>query len=215
MKFWIDTAIIKEIEWALNLGLIEGVTTNPTLLAKSDRKLMEVVEDIIKLTKGMPVSIEAVSQKAEEMIEEAKEIAKLGKAVVVKIPMTEEGMKAVAHLEQKGIHCNVTLVFSPAQALIAAKMGASYVSPFVGRLDDAKEDGMQVVREMVQIYRNYNYTTQIVVASVRNARHVIDAALVGADICTIPMKVLQELFKHPLTDKGIAKFLEDWEKIPK
>lgn len=219
MKFWIDTAIIKEIEWAMDLGLIEGVTTNPTLLAKSDRKLMDVVGDILELTKGMPVSIEAVSQKAEEMIEEAKEIAKLGKAVVVKIPMTEEGMKAVAHLEQKGIHCNVTLAFTPAQAIIAAKMGASYISPFVGRLDDAKEDGIQVVREMVQIYKTYNYQTQIVVASVRNVRHVIEAALAGpetgADICTVPFKVLQELFKHPLTDKGIAKFLEDWEKIPK
>lgn len=215
MKFWIDTAIIKEIEWALNLGLIQGVTTNPTLLAKSDRKLMEVIKDILKLMKGFPVSIEAVSQRADEMIEEAKEIAKLGKNVVVKIPMTEEGMQAVYHLERRDIHCNVTLVFSAAQALMAAKMGASYVSPFVGRLDDAKEDGMQVVREMVHIYRNYNYSTQIVVASVRHVRHVIDAALAGADVCTIPMKVLQESFRHPLTDKGIAKFLEDWEKIPK
>jgi len=215
MRFWIDTAIIKEMEWAMNLGLIEGVTTNPTLLAKSDRKLLEVLKDILKMVKGYPVSIEAVSQEADEMIEEAKEISKLGKNVVVKIPMTEEGMKAVPQLEQKGIRCNVTLAFTPAQALIAAKMGASYVSPFVGRLDDAKEDGMQVVREMVQIYKNYNYQTQVVVASVRNVRHVIDAALAGAHICTIPFKVLNELFKHPLTDKGIAKFLEDWESIPK
>lgn len=199
----------------MNLGLIEGVTTNPTLLAKSDRKLLEVLKDILKMVKGYPVSIEAVSQEADEMIEEAKEISKLGKNVVVKIPMTEEGMKAVPQLEQKGIRCNVTLAFTPAQALIAAKMGASYVSPFVGRLDDAKEDGMQVVREMVQIYKNYNYQTQVVVASVRNVRHVIDAALAGAHICTIPFKVLNELFKHPLTDKGIAKFLEDWESIPK
>ena len=215
MRFWIDTAIIKEIEWAMDLGVIEGVTTNPTLLAKSDRKLLEVLKDILKLVRGYPVSIEAVSQGADEMIEEAREISKLSKNVVVKIPMTEEGMKAVPQLEQKGIHCNVTLAFTPAQAIIAAKMGASFVSPFVGRLDDAKEDGMQVVREMVQIYRNYNYQTQIIVASVRNVRHVIDAALAGAHICTIPFKVLNELFKHPLTDKGIAKFLEDWESIPK
>ena len=215
MRFWIDTAIIKEIEWAMDLGVIEGVTTNPTLLAKSDRKLLEVLKEILKLVRVYPVSIEAVSQGADEMIEEAREISKLSKNVVVKIPMTEEGMKAVPQLEQKGIHCNVTLAFTPAQAIIAAKMGASFVSPFVGRLDDAKEDGMQVVREMVQIYRNYNYQTQIIVASVRNVRHVIDAALAGAHICTIPFKVLNELFKHPLTDKGIAKFLEDWESIPK
>ena len=214
MKFWIDTAIIKEIEWAADLGLIEGVTTNPTLLAKSDRKLMDVIKDILGLVKG-PISIEAVSQEAPDMIEEAKEIAKLSKNVVVKIPMTEEGMKAVPVLEQKNIRCNVTLAFSPAQALIAAKMGASYVSPFVGRLDDAKEDGMKVLREMVEIYKNYNYPTQIIVASIRNTRHVIEAALAGADICTIPFKVLNELFNHPLTDKGIAKFLEDWDKIPK
>lgn len=214
MKFFIDTAIIEEIKQAQEWGLVDGVTTNPSLVAKSGRKFLEVVKEILTLVPG-PVSIEAVSKDSAGMIQEAREISKLGKNAVVKITMTEEGMKAVRVLETEGIKTNVTLVFSPNQALLAAKAGASYASPFIGRLDDIGQDGMKVVEETLKIFQNYNLKTQVIVASVRNVDHVKRAALMGAPIATVPFKVLQELFKHELTDKGIEKFLADWEKVPK
>lgn len=215
MRLFIDTAILKEIEWAESRGLIDGVTTNPTLLSQTDRKLGDVVHDILKIIKDRPVSLEVISKTTEDIIEEAKGVHAVAKNVVVKIPMTDEGLKAVAVLEAKGIHCNVTLVFTPAQVLLAARAGATFISIFVGRLDDAKKDGMAVVRESVQMLKNYNLKSFIIVASVRNVRHVEEAALAGADIATIPFKVLIQLYRHELTDKGIAKFLEDWEKVPK
>lgn len=215
MKLFIDTAIMKEIEWAEERDLIDGVTTNPTLLNQADRKLGEVVQDILHLIKDRPVSLELISQNADEMIEEAKQVAKLAKNVFVKVPMTDEGMMAVPKLEAKGIHTNVTLVFSPAQALLAARAGATFVSFFVGRLDDIGKVGMDAVRETVKIFHNYNIESQVLVASVRNVRHVEEAALAGADIATVPFKVLVQMYRHELTDKGIKKFLEDWEKVPK
>jgi len=215
MKIFIDTAIMKEIEWAEERGLVDGVTTNPTLLNKTDRKLAEVIHDIIRLIKDRPVSIEAVSKEADELVREAKEISKLAKNVVIKVPMTDEGLMAVRKLKAKGIHSNVTLVFSAAQALLAARAGATFVSIFVGRLDDAKQKGMEVVKETVQMFKNYDIPTNVIVASVRNVRHVEQAALAGADVATVPFKVLVQMYRHELTDKGIRKFLEDWEKIPK
>jgi transaldolase len=215
MKIFIDTAIMKEIEWAEERGLVDGVTTNPTLLNKTDRKLAEVIHDIIRLIKDRPVSIEAVSKEADELVREAKEISKLAKNVVIKVPMTDEGLMAVRKLKAKGIHSNVTLVFSAAQALLAARAGATFVSIFVGRLDDAKQKGMEVVKETVQMFKNYDVPTNVIVASVRNVRHVEQAALAGADVATVPFKVLVQMYRHELTDKGIKKFLEDWEKIPK
>lgn len=215
MRLFIDTAILKEIEWAEERGLLDGVTTNPTLLSKTDRKLGEVVHDILRIIKDRPVSLEVVSTNADDMVEEAKGVAKLAKNVVVKIPMTDEGMKAVSILEKKGIRTNVTLVFSPAQALLAARAGATFVSIFIGRLDDIGKNGMDVVRETVQIFKNYNIKSYVLVASVRSVRHVEEAALAGADIATIPFKVLVQMYRHELTDKGIEKFLEDWEKVPK
>ncbi len=215
MKIFLDSAIIKEIEWCLEHGILDGITTNPSLLQRTDRKLMDVINDILDLVKDKPVSIETVTETADELIEEGKRVAKLTKNVVVKIVMTPEGMKATRVLASKGIKVNVTLIFSPSQALLAAKAGASYVSPFVGRLDDIKKDGMQVVREIVQIFKNYQVPTQVLAASMRNVRHVEEAALAGADIATCPFNVIQDLYKHELTDKGIAKFLEDWKKVPK
>jgi len=214
MRLFIDTAILKEIEWAEERGLIDGVTTNPTLLSKTDRKLGEVVHDILRIIKDRPVSLEAVSKTADDIVEEARGVAKVAKNVVVKVPMTDEGLIAVRRLEPK-IHTNVTLVFSAAQALLAARAGASFVSIFVGRLDDAGSKGMDVVRETAQIFRQYNLKTFIIVASVRNVRHVEEAALAGADIATVPFKVLVQMYRHDLTDKGIEQFLEDWEKVPK
>jgi transaldolase len=214
MRLFIDTAILKEIEWAEGRGLIDGVTTNPTLLSKTDRKLGEVVHDILRIINDRPVSLEVISKTADDMVAEARGVAKLSKNVVVKIPMTDEGLMAVKRLEPK-IHTNVTLVFSAVQALLAARAGASFVSIFVGRLDDAGKDGMQVVRETVQIFKQYNLKTFIIVASIRSVRHVEEAALAGADITTIPFKVLVQMYRHELTDKGIEKFLEDWEKVPK
>ncbi len=214
MRLFIDTAILKEIEWAEERGLIDGVTTNPTLLSKTDRKLGEVVHDILRIIKDRPVSLEVVSKTTQDIVDEARGVAKLAKNVVVKIPMTDEGLMAVRKLESK-VHVNVTLVFSAAQALLAARAGASFVSIFVGRLDDAGSKGMDVVRETAQIFRQYNLKTFIIVASVRSVRHVEEAALAGADIVTIPFKVLIQMYRHELTDKGIEKFLEDWEKVPK
>ena len=215
MKIFIDTAIIKEIEWAKERGLVDGVTTNPTLLSNTDRKLSDVIQDILKLVKEGPVSIEVVSQNADEMVEEAREIAKLAKNVVIKLPMTDEGMMAIRQLSAKGIKTNATLVFTPAQALLAARAGATFVSPFIGRLDDSKKDGIGVVKEIVEILRKYEMQTAVLGASIRSVRHVEECALAGVDVVTVPFKVLVQMFRHELTDKGIKKFLDDWEKIPK
>lgn len=215
MKIFIDTAIIKEIEWAEERNLLDGLTTNPTLLNNTDRKLSEVVNDILRIIKDRPVSIEAVSQNSDEIIEEAKEIAKLAKNVVVKVPMTDEGMIAVRVLAAKGIKTNVTLVFSAAQALLAARAGATFVSIFLGRLDDSKKSGIDVTRETVDIFNKYNIETSVLAASIRSVRHIEECALVGVDAITIPFKLLVQMYRHDLTDKGIKKFLEDWDKIPK
>lgn len=215
MKLFIDSAILKEIEWAEERGLIDGVTTNPTLLNKTDRKLGEVVHDILRIVKDRPVSLEVVSQTVDELVDEGREIAKLAKNVVVEVPMTDEGMIAVQRLSQKGIKTNVTLIFSAAQALLAARAGASYVSIFVGRLDDSKKRGVDVVRDTVQIFKNYRVPTEVVAASMRSVRHVENVALIGADIATVPFKVMVQMYRHELTDKGVKKFLEDWEKVPK
>ncbi|PMP91564.1 MAG: fructose-6-phosphate aldolase [Hydrogenobaculum sp.] len=213
MQFFIDTANIDEIKQAIDWGILDGVTTNPTLAAKTGRPFMDVVKDILSIVDG-PVSLETVSLDTEGMVKEGRFLAELGDNVVVKIPMTKEGMKAVNILEEEGIPTNVTLIFSPMQALIAAKAGASYVSPFIGRLDDISTDGMNLVRDIRTIFDNYGYETEIIAASIRHPIHVLEAAKAGADIATIPFNVLEALFKHPLTDIGIDKFLKDWEKVP-
>jgi transaldolase len=213
MKFFLDTADIEQIRKANSWGILDGVTTNPTLISKTGRPFKEVVKEILEEVEG-PVSLETVSLDAEGMIREGRQLAELGENVVVKIPMTPEGMRAVQTLEAEGIPTNVTLVFSPTQALIAAKAGASYVSPFVGRLDDISGEGMKLIREIKEIFYNYEFDTEIIVASVRHPMHVLEAALIGADICTVPFAVMEKLFKHPLTDRGIELFLKDWEKVP-
>ncbi len=214
MKFFIDTADIQEIREALEMGMVDGVTTNPTLISKTGKPFEKVVEEILAAVPG-PVSLEVISEDAKGMVEEAKQLAKLGENVVIKIPMTIEGMKAVKQLTEMGIKTNVTLVFSPLQALLAAKAGATYVSPFVGRLDDISSDGMNLISQIVDIYTNYNFATEIIVASVRHPMHVLEAALLGADIATIPFKVIKQLAAHPLTDIGIERFKKDWEKVPR
>lgn len=213
MQFFLDTGMVDEIKQALDWGILDGVTTNPSLIAKTGRPFMEVVKEILKLVDG-PVSVEIVAKDAKGMVEQGKMLADLGDNVVVKIPMTPEGMRAVQELESEGIPTNVTLVFSPMQALIAGKAGASFVSPFVGRVDDVSGDGMKIIKDIVQIFNNYEIDTQIIVASVRHPMHVLEAALIGADICTMPFDVMKKLFQHPLTDKGIELFLKDWEKVP-
>jgi len=213
VKFFIDTADVKEIKEALSMGMVDGVTTNPTLISKTGRPFMEVAKEIVELVPG-PVSLEVVSLDTQGMVDEARQLAKLGDNVVIKIPMTVEGIKAVKILSSEGIKTNVTLVFSPLQALLAAKAGATYVSPFVGRLDDIGHDGMELISQIVQIYSNYDFETEIIVASIRHPQHVLQAALLGADIATIPFKVISQLSKHPLTDIGIERFLEDWAKVP-
>jgi transaldolase len=214
MKFFIDTADVKEIREANALGVLDGVTTNPSLVAKSGRNFIEVIKEITEIVDG-PISAEVVALDHEGMIREAVELAAIHPNIVVKIPMIPEGLKAVKALHGKGIKTNVTLIFSPLQALLAAKAGASYVSPFVGRLDDISQDGMGIVEEIRTIFDNYGYEAEIIVASVRNPIHVLNAALIGADIATIPYAVIAQLSKHPLTDIGIDKFLKDWEKVPK
>jgi len=212
MQFFLDTADVSQIrKYAY---IIDGVTTNPSLIAKSGRAFKDVVEEICKIVDG-PISAEVISMNSEGMVQEAKEIAKIHKNIVIKIPLCEEGIKATKTLANAGIKTNVTLCFSANQALLAAKAGASYISPFVGRLDDIGHEGMALVREIKQVYENYGFKTKIIVASIRNPLHVKDAALIGADIATIPPDVLGQLFKHSLTDAGIKKFLEDWEKVPK
>jgi transaldolase len=214
MKFFIDTADIKEIREAASMGLVDGVTTNPSLVAKTGRKFKDVLLEICDIVKG-PVSAEVVGTKYDDMMREAREYAALRSNIVVKIPMLAEGMKAVRTWTDEGIKTNVTLCFSATQALVAAKAGATYISPFVGRLDDVSTNGMQLIGEIVQIYDNYGFDTEVLVASVRGPMHVHEAAMLGAHVVTCPLSVLIALCKHPLTDLGLAKFLSDWEKVPK
>jgi len=213
MKFFIDTADVKEIREALEIGMVDGVTTNPTLISKTGRPFLEVAREIVNLVPG-PVSLEVVSLDYNGMVKEAEKLAEMGDNVVIKIPMTEDGLKAVHTLSAEGIKTNVTLVFSPLQAILAAKAGATFVSPFVGRLDDIGHDGMELVSQIVQIYENYGFDTEVIVASIRHPQHVLSAALIGADVATIPFKVIKQLVKHPLTDIGLDKFLDDWAKVP-
>ena len=215
MKLFIDTAAIDEIREANSMGVLDGVTTNPSLVAKTGKDFKTVVKEILREIPDRPVSLETISLNAEGMIEEAKKLADLGGNVVCKIPSTIEGLKATRACAEMGIKTNLTLCFSPNQALLVAKAGASYVSPFVGRLDDISQVGMELIHDIAQIYRNYDCPTEIIVASVRNPLHVREAALIGADICTIPFGVIKQLMAHPLTDIGIEKFLKDWEKVPK
>ena len=214
MKLFIDTASVKEIKEAASLGLIDGVTTNPTLLAKENRPANQVLKEICALVSG-PVSAEVISLESEGMVSEARELVKIAGNIVIKIPLVKEGLKAVRVLSQEGIKTNVTLCFSPSQALLAAKAGADYVSPFIGRLDDISQDGMQLIRDIKAIFSNYSFKTRIIVASVRNPMHVVDAAKTGADIATVPYAVIEQLIRHPLTDIGIQRFLDDYKKIPK
>lgn len=211
MKFFIDTANLEEICEANAMGLIDGVTTNPSLIAKENKPFKELLTKICGVVKG-PVSAEVVSLESQKMVKEAKELAKIAENIVIKVPMTTEGIKACRILSQSGVKTNVTLVFSPLQALLAAKVGATYVSPFVGRLDDISHVGMEVVRDIIDIYDNYGFDTEVIVASIRHPGHVLEAALMGADVATIPFKVIAQLAKHPLTDIGLEKFLADWKK---
>ena len=214
MKFFIDTANVDEIKKALALGMVDGVTTNPSLVAKESRPFNDILKEICALVEG-PVSAEVVSLDAPGMVAEARELVKIAGNIVIKIPMIEEGLKAVKQLTSEGIKTNVTLVFSATQALLAAKAGATFVSPFVGRLDDIAISGMDLIADIMTIYRNYGFTAEIIVASVRHPMHVVDAARIGADIATIPYKVIAQLAKHPLTDIGMQQFLADWEKRKK
>jgi transaldolase len=214
MKFFIDTANLKEIRTADEFGLIDGVTTNPSLLAREGGDPIETLREITKIVEG-PVNAEVVSLEAEGMVREGLSHSKIAQNIVIKIPMTLEGLKATKRLTSEGLKVNVTLVFSSLQALMAAKAGASYVSPFVGRLDDASHVGMDLIQEIVTIFENYGFSTEVLVASVRNPLHVRDAALAGAHVATIPFKVLEQLAKHPLTDLGIKRFLDDWKKLQK
>jgi len=200
VKFFLDTAFVEEIRAAKEWGILDGVTTNPTLVAKTGKGFMEVVQDILNIVEG-PVSIEVVAQDAQGMVEQAQQLRRLGEQVVIKIPATQEGIKAVKVLSQEGIPTNVTLIFQPLQALLAAKAGATYVSPFVGRLEDIGHDAMDLVFDIKNIFDNYGFETQIIVASIRHPKHVLDAARMGADICTVPFKVMEQLFKHALTDR--------------
>jgi transaldolase len=214
MKFFIDTANIEEIKKGMAIGMVDGVTTNPSLVAKEKRPFIDILGDICRTVPG-PVSAEVVSLDAGGMVKEGKELARLAENIVIKVPMTPEGLRATSEFAAEGIKTNVTLVFSAMQAMLAAKAGATFVSPFVGRLDDTGVKGMDMVEDIVTIFDNYGYETEIIVASVRSPQHVLDAALIGADIATIPYKVIEQLARHPLTDAGIAQFLADWEKRAK
>ncbi|TAJ10573.1 MAG: fructose-6-phosphate aldolase [Nitrospirae bacterium] len=213
MKIYLDTASVKEIHEAASFGLIDGVTTNPSLVAKEGRSFKDVIHEICSLVDG-PISAEVVSVEADAMIKEGRELAKIHKNIVVKIPLIPEGLKATKKLASEGIRVNVTLCFSPTQALLAAKAGAWCVSPFIGRLDDISSDGMALIRQILAIYRNYDFKTQVLVASVRHPQHVVEAALAGGHIATMPYSVFQALYKHPLTDSGLKKFLADWNASP-
>jgi len=210
MKIFIDTAIVSEIKEINDLGIIDGVTTNPSLIAKSGRKFEEVIKEITSIVNG-PISAEVISLEAEKMVEEAKELSKIHENIVIKIPMTQEGLKAVKILSELKIKTNVTLVFSANQALLAAKAGATYVSPFVGRIDDTSFYGMDLIEDIMEIFEVYGIQTEVIAASIRNPLHVLEAAKAGADIATIPYKVLKQMIKHPLTDIGVEKFLKVWE----
>ena len=214
MKFFIDTANIDEIKEAASLGILDGVTTNPSLVAKEGKNFRELLDEIIKIVDG-PISAEVISTDYDGMLKEARELAAIHKNIVVKIPLIKEGLKAVKTLSGEGINTNVTLCFSTSQALLAAKAGATYISPFVGRLDDISTSGMDLISQIVQIYSNYNYQTEVLVASIMHPLHLVEAALMGADVCTIPFAVINKLFNHPLTDIGIDKFLSDWKKLDK
>jgi transaldolase len=214
MQFFIDTADVGEIKKALALGVCDGVTTNPSLVAKTGRAFSDVLKEIVALVPG-PISAEVTAIEAEGMLKEARQYAKFGPQVVIKVPLIVEGLKAVKVLSQEGVKTNVTLCFSAVQALLAAKAGATYVSPFVGRLDDVSQDGMSLIADILQIYRNYGFATKVLVASVRHPIHVLEAAKLGAHVATIPYAVVEQLAKHPLTDVGLKKFLADWEKVPK
>jgi len=214
MKIFIDTANLEQIKEINSWGILDGVTTNPTLVAKEGCDFKCRIDEICAVVDG-PISAEAVSMQADGMVKEARELSKMHKNIIVKIPMTDEGLKAVKVLSREGIRTNVTLVFSPNQALLAAKAGATYVSPFVGRLDDISHDGMAIVRDIVTIFKNYGFKTQVIAASIRHPVHVTEAALAGAHVATIPYDVLKKMLKHNLTDEGIQKFLKDWEKVPK
>jgi transaldolase len=214
MKFFLDTANVDEIRNAAEYGLIDGVTTNPSLVSKEGRTFKDIILEIAQIVDG-PISAEVVSTDAAGMLREAYELAKLHKNIVIKIPMIKEGVKALKQLSKDGIKTNLTLIFNPNQALIAAKLGASYVSPFVGRLDDISEVGMDLVADLVQIFQNYQFSTQILVASCRNPLHIREAALLGAHVATMPFSLLEQLLNHPLTDIGLARFLKDWEKVPR
>jgi transaldolase len=215
MKFFIDTANPDEIKRAYEMGVIDGVTTNPTLISKEKKDFESLIEEICKIIKGLPISLEVLSLNSEGMIEEARRLSKMGENIVVKIPMTTEGLKAIKTLVSEGIKTNTTLVFSPTQALLAAKAGTTYVSPFIGRLDDIAQTGMELIEQIVTIFTNYGFESQVIVSSIRHPIHVLEAALIGADVATIPYKVIEQLVKHPLTDIGIERFLADWKKVPK
>lgn len=212
MKFFLDTANIDEIKEVASWGILNGVTTNPTLLAKEKGSFDSIVKQICEIVDG-PVNLEAINSEADSIVKEAKELARIHKNVVVKIPITKEGLKSMKILNSVGIKTNTTLVFAPIQALMAAKAGTSYVSPFVGRLDDASHVGMDLVGQILTIFKNYDIKTEIIVASIRNPLHVVEAAMMGADIATMPFKVMSQLMQHPLTDIGIKRFLEDWKKV--
>lgn len=214
MKFFIDTANIDEIKTACAYGLIDGVTTNPSLISKTGRDLLSVLKEICQVVDG-PINAEVVSTESPGMIKEARKLAKIHENIVVKVPMTPEGLKATRALRSEGVNVNVTLIFSPVQALLAAKAGAAFVSPFIGRLDDIAQVGMDLVEQVVTIFDNYEFETEIIVASIRHPVHVLESALIGADIATMPFNVIEQLTKHPLTDIGLEKFLADWKKVPK
>ena len=214
MKFFIDTANIDEIREAHSMGMVDGVTTNPRLIAKEGRDFEDIIKEICQIVDG-PVSAEVISTDTQGMIKEARHLAKIHDNIVVKIPMIVDGLKATRRLAEEGIKTNVTLAFSPLQALMAAKAGANYISPFIGRLDDLSQEGLLLVEQIVEIYSNYAFDTEIIVASIRNPLHVLESALMGADIATIPFSVLGKLAAHPMTDKGLKAFLDDWEKTKK
>jgi transaldolase len=214
MEFFLDTADMKEIETGLEWGMVDGITTNPSLIAKSGRAYLQTVKEIAQLVPG-PVSGEVLATEFDEMMDQGRRLAGLAENVVVKVPLTPAGLRAVRELLKEGTRCNVTLCFSAAQALLAAKAGAAYISPFVGRLDDVGEDGMLLIDQVVSIYRAYDFDTKVLVASVRHPIHMVQAAQLGADVATLPFKVLEQLYKHPLTDNGLERFLADWKKTGK
>ncbi len=214
MKFFIDTANIDEIKEAAGMGMVDGVTTNPSLIAKEEGEFKDIIKEICTVVNG-PISAEVISLEAEGMVAEARELVKIHENIVVKIPMTVDGLKATRTLSEEGIKTNVTLIFSPLQALMAAKAGATYVSPFVGRLDDLSQDGLVLVEQIVEIFNNYAFDTEVIVASIRNPLHILESATLGADVATIPFGVLKKIAAHPMTDKGIQAFMDDWAKKDK